>query len=161
MEYYHLQDDKLLLWPSYDDNSAFDETYKRYWSDVFNFGYNIFRQRIDANELRFNPVITARNAHSKSIIKNLSANFLVSCQIIDNLTLKTTGQTKLPSTVNFVTVFDKPSYTIEIHYLGKSKTKYKIRGAVSTELVLKRCNGTTNTAWFYEIRYDNDLHFVF
>lgn len=45
MEYKYLPDDELLLKLSHDDKNAFDEIYRRYWSDMFNSAYNIFRER--------------------------------------------------------------------------------------------------------------------
>lgn len=45
MDYKFLQDDELLLKLSHDDKNAFDEIYRRYWSEMFNSAYNIFRER--------------------------------------------------------------------------------------------------------------------
>ncbi len=45
MQYKYLPDDELLLKLSHDDKNAFDEIYRRYWSDMFNAAYNIFRER--------------------------------------------------------------------------------------------------------------------
>lgn len=45
MQYKHLSDDELLLQLSLDDKNAFDEIYRRYWSDLFNSAYNILRER--------------------------------------------------------------------------------------------------------------------
>lgn len=45
MEYKYLPDDELLLKLSHDDKNAFDEIYRRYWSDMFNSAYNMLRER--------------------------------------------------------------------------------------------------------------------
>jgi len=45
MKYKDFRDDELLLKLSCDDQNAFDEIYRRYWSDMFGSAYNLLRER--------------------------------------------------------------------------------------------------------------------
>lgn len=55
---------------------------------------------INPNQIRINPVITAKNAHNKNIIKNLFANFYSTYKITNELKLKVTAGTSSRDTRN-------------------------------------------------------------
>ncbi|WP_036603868.1 RNA polymerase sigma-70 factor [Olivibacter sitiensis] len=45
MTYKNLHDNELLLKLRFDDQNAFEEIYRRYWSDMFHAAYNLLRER--------------------------------------------------------------------------------------------------------------------
>lgn len=45
MNYTCISDKELLTMLSNDDVEAFDEVYRRYWSNMFNSAYNILRDK--------------------------------------------------------------------------------------------------------------------
>lgn len=76
-DYTALSDEELLIELSLNNTAAFDEIYKRYWSNMFTSAYNILREREDCMDVVQEIFVWLWEKREQVVIRSLKSYLLV------------------------------------------------------------------------------------